>query len=306
MLALPAPPMQRLPLAELDGTVVVADLSPMATAVALVGAVLSRAAGDVPDELRRAIASRLRDRDVAALAPLAGPGPPPAALVPLERGLPFSEQLELVATTAGPPRWLRAYVDGLRRAWRAIEPVWQRATPLLDREVERVSVALARGATPAELIERALEPGRIDGDALLLPGRAPELRPPRVGPTLLLQPLLATSRCAAWAADEHGVCRAIRYALPTAWRLFDDDVPPVAGLDALLGRQRARILHALDRPARAGQLADLLQGPPSMVTHHLSALERAGLITRERTGRHVWVHRSARGSELTAIYDRAV
>jgi DNA-binding transcriptional ArsR family regulator len=43
-----------------------------------------------------------------------------------------------------------------------------------------------------------------------------------------------------------------------------------------------------------------------MVTHHLTALERAGLVTRERDGRHVWVHRSARGSELAAIYDRAV
>jgi len=41
-----------------------------------------------------------------------------------------------------------------------------------------------------------------------------------------------------------------------------------------------------------------------MVTHHLSAMERAGLVTRVRDGRHVWVHRSARGSELVALYER--
>jgi DNA-binding transcriptional ArsR family regulator len=307
MLALPARPMQRLPMAELGGTVVVPAISPMATVVALVGAVLSPDPDDVPGDLRRAITARLRPQDVAALRPLAEPGGPPRALVPLDRGLTFAEQLELVrdAATDAPACWLHAYVDGLRRAWRAIEPVWSRAAPLLDREVERVSVALARGAG-AELIVRLMPLSAVDGDALLLPGRAPHGGPVRVGPTLQLQPLIASAGGVGWTDDGHDVCLAIRYPLPAAWRLFAAEAPAVAGLDALLGRQRARILHALDRPARAGQLAALLQGPPSMVTHHLATLERAGLITRERDGRHVWVHRSARGSELAAIYDRTV
>jgi DNA-binding transcriptional ArsR family regulator len=288
-------PMQRSVLAGLDDTVVVAVISPMATAVALVAATLAPEPVDVPGDLRRAIAARLRRQDVAALRPLAAPGGPPPALVPLDRGLTFSEQLELVPEAAAdaPAGWLRAYVDALRRAWPAIEPVWSRAAPLLDREVERVSVAVARRGG-AELVARLLASSRIDGG------------PVRVGPTLLLQPLIASADSAGWSGDGNGVCLAIRYPLPAAWRLFAGEAPPVAGLDALLGRQRARILHALDRPARAGQLADLLQGPPSMVTHHLTALERAGLVTRERDGRHVWVHRSARGSELAAIYDRAV
>jgi DNA-binding transcriptional ArsR family regulator len=300
--------MQRLALAELDGTIVVAVISPMATAVALVAATLAPEPVDVPGDLRRAIAARLRRQDVAALRPLAAPGGPPPALVPLDRGLTFTEQLEHVREAAAdaPACWLRAYVDALRRAWRAIEPVWSRAAPLLDREVERVSVAVARGGG-AELIVRLLPFSRIDGDALLLPGPAPPGGGSvRLGPSLLLQPLIASADSAGWSGDGGGVCLAVRYPLPAAWRLLDGEARPVAGLDALLGHQRARILHALDRPARAGQLADLLQGPPSMVTHHLTALERAGLVTRERAGRHVWVHRSARGSELAAIYDRAV
>jgi DNA-binding transcriptional ArsR family regulator len=307
MLAHAGRPMQRLALAELDGTVVVAVISPMATAVALVGATLSPEPVGVPGDLHRAIAARLRRQDVAALRPLAAPGGPPHTLVPLDRGLTFAEQLGIVRDTAtdAPTCWLRAYVDGLRRAWRAIEPVWSRAAPLLDREVERVSVALARGGG-AELIVRLLPFSRIDGDALLLPGHAPHGGAVRLGPTLLLQPLIASTDSAGWSGDGDGVCLTIRYPLPAVWRLFGGETPPVAGLDALLGHQRARILHALDRPARAGQLADLLQGPPSMVTHHIAALERAGLVTRERDGRHVWVHRSARGSELAAIYDRAV
>jgi DNA-binding transcriptional ArsR family regulator len=279
----------------------------MATAVALVGAALAPEPVDVPGDPRRAIRARLRRQDVEALRPLASPGAPPQALVPLARGLTFAEQLGIVRerATDAPACWLRAYVDGLRRAWRAIEPVWSRAAPLLDREVERVSVAVARGAG-AELIARLLPFGRIDGDALLLPGHTTQGGPVRLRPTLLLQPLIASADSAGWTGNRDGVCLAIRYPLPAVWRLFAGEAPPVARLDALLGHQRARILHALDRPARAGQLADLLQGPPSMVTHHLTALERAGLVTRERDGRHVWVHRSARGSELAAIYDRAV
>ncbi len=48
----------------------------------------------------------------------------------------------------------------------------------------------------------------------------------------------------------------------------------------------------------------MLHGAPNMVTHHLRALEAAGLITRTRQGRNVWVRRSARGTQLAALYER--
>ena len=60
----------------------------------------------------------------------------------------------------------------------------------------------------------------------------------------------------------------------------------------------------LDRPATAGELAELLHAVPSVASHHLRALEAAGLITRTREGRRVRVRRSARGTELVVLYER--
>jgi DNA-binding transcriptional ArsR family regulator len=52
-----------------------------------------------------------------------------------------------------------------------------------------------------------------------------------------------------------------------------------------------------------GALAELLITVPSAVTHHTSALGSAGLVERERRGRHVFIRRTARGTALLAIYE---
>jgi DNA-binding MarR family transcriptional regulator len=80
-------------------------------------------------------------------------------------------------------------------------------------------------------------------------------------------------------------------------------VAPPASLEALLGVPRAALLRALDRATTAGQLATRLGLTPSGVTHHLRALEPAGLVARERHGRFVRVHRTIRGTQLLALYD---
>ena len=69
-------------------------------------------------------------------------------------------------------------------------------------------------------------------------------------------------------------------------------------LEALLGPQRARVLRELERPQSVGGLAKALIAVPSAATHHVGALEAAGLVVRERDGRRVIVHRTARGSRL--------
>jgi DNA-binding transcriptional ArsR family regulator len=115
-----------------------------------------------------------------------------------------------------------------------------------------------------------------------------------------LHPLVAPDSAAGWTDDYGDVCLAIRYAVPVAERGFE--ASPPASLEALVGPQRARILVHLERPAPAGELAELLRGVPSMATHHLRALERAGLVTRMREGRSVTVRRTARGSALVDLY----
>ena len=237
-----------------------------------------------------------------------------AAIAAADRaGHPASPWQPVAADPAG---WLRAYVHAVRRAWTALEPLWQRAAGTLDREVERVSVALARGAG-AELIAERFPYARVAGDALELPAHAApggaareaatgpsappaDGRPVGTGGALVLLPLVAPASAAGWTDDYGDVCLAIRYALPQ--ERFDADGPPPASLAALVGPQRALILTRLERPATAGELAALLHGVPSIASHHLRALERAGLVTREREGRRVMARRTARGSELVALY----
>jgi hypothetical protein len=322
---------QRLPLEELRRTIVAPAVAPLPTAVALIAHVLG---GGLP-ELRGELLAQLRRRDVEVLLPLRttergdGGGGRPNEIVPRLPSASLEDQLELVAevdpdvlaegivvaaraghptgpfehVTRDPALWLRLYVQAVRRAWTALEPLWRRSAGTLDREVERVSVALARGAA-AELIAERFPYARVAGGALELPAhaaaQAPAPRPVRTGEALVLQPLVAPPSSAGWTDDYCDVCLAIRYAVPQGWRGFDG--PPPASLAALVGPQRALILTRLERPASAGKLAELLHGVPSIASHHLRALERAGLVTRVREGRRVIVRRTARGSELVALY----
>jgi DNA-binding transcriptional ArsR family regulator len=315
---------QRLALEELRGTVVAPAVAPLPTVVAQIAHVLG---GGLP-ELRRPLLTQLRRRDVETLLPLRttergdGGGGRPNEIVPRLPSASLEEQLEVVAevdpdalargiVAAGraghptgpfeqvarePALWLRHYIQAIRRAWIALEPLWRRSAGTVDREVERVSVALARGAA-GELIAGRFPYARIAGDALELPAHGGPARAIRTGGVLVLQPLVAPPTAAGWTDDYGDVCLAIRYAVPT-----DVGRPMLASLEALVGPQRALILTHLEQPATAGRLAALLQGAPSMASHHLGTLERAGLVTRVRDGRSVSVRRTARGTELVALY----
>jgi DNA-binding transcriptional ArsR family regulator len=336
---------QRLPLEELRSTIVAPAVTPLPTAVALIAHVLR---GALP-ELRGDLLAVLRRRDVEALMPLRttepgnGGGGRPNEIVPRLPSASLENQLELVAevdpevlaegiVVAGraghptapfehvarePALWLHHYIQAVRRAWTALEPLWRRSAGTLDREVERVSVALARGAA-SELIAECFPYAGVAEDALELPTHASAAgalhtngvpahgdaaRPVRTGDVLVLQPLVAPTTAAGWTDDYGDVCLAVRYAVPQ--ERLDAAGPPPASLEALVGSQRALILTRLERPAGAGKLAELLHGVPSIASHHLRALERAGLVTRVREGRRVTVRRTARGSELVALYSES-
>jgi DNA-binding transcriptional ArsR family regulator len=62
------------------------------------------------------------------------------------------------------------------------------------------------------------------------------------------------------------------------------------------------LLRALDRPLTAGELATRLGQVPSGISHHVAALEQAGLVVRQRRGQSVVVYRTARGSSLLQLY----
>jgi DNA-binding transcriptional ArsR family regulator len=200
-----------------------------------------------------------------------------------------------------PNRWLDGYVAALRRAWSVVQQLWLQAAPLVERDIERVAVALARGSF-ADVVAINLSPrGRVEDDRWYIRDHDP---PAVIAPGLVLQPMLvgASARIVVYEREE---ISHVAYSLPGLHRLSTDGSAraTTTGLDALVGGPRADILRRLDRPALAGQLAEDLVFVPSAITHHLVALERAGLASRERRGRHVVVRRTARGTALLNLYE---
>jgi len=275
-----------------------------------------------PPAWRKAVISTLDAREVAVLGPFVKSRPHdlPSCLCSLPHrtcsGLAsLDEDLERIAAippdrfaaqlpsngewhavARNPRRWLHAFARAVRRASEGLQGPWRDATGLLDREAERVGVAAVRG-TERELVATRLAPGILKLEGPSPPGA--DLRR-RVG----MVPMLAGPGAShIWIID--GEPTHIAYPLPDAWRLLDGGAPPPAALEGLLGRQRALILRLLDRPLTAGKLAEALLAVPSAATHHLAILERAGLVERERQGRQVLARRTARGTEVLALYDQS-
>lgn len=93
----------------------------------------------------------------------------------------------------------------------------------------------------------------------------------------------------------------------TVWgslRLFpsETDASDFEALAALRDDSRERILRAVDRdePATVTALAEHVDRAPSTVSHHLSRLEEAALIERERNGQTVHVSLAQGVSDLLA------
>jgi len=181
--------------------------------------------------------------------------------------------------------------------------LWRQAAPFLEREVERVGTALARGAVD-QVLDGLYPDGRVEQDRWFIEGGT---TPTTIAPRLVLVPMLVGSKARFWHQDDHGGVDYVAYPLPGAHRLAWSDGQAAhdhaTGLDGLLGAPRAEILRRLDRVVPAGVLACHLQCAPSVITHHLVALERAGLVRRERSGRRVFVHRTARGTALLHLYE---
>jgi DNA-binding transcriptional ArsR family regulator len=296
----------------------------------IVDTISDRSRSAFPACVRRAALGHLRARDVATLSPFRHGSFPSEPTVALPGGS-LDDELEAivrtdpdalarsfdVATANGrptgpwrhlqraPERWLRSYATALRRAWVALEPHWTQAATLMDREVERVSVALARGAA-RELVPPLLPGTPVVADRWWLPSHTGASGDLRAARTIQLRPLLAPPTAGRWSDDNADVLVRVDYPLPNVWQAFDGEHPPPASLEALLGVQRAKLLLALDRPLTAGRLAALLHVVPSAATHHLRALEAAGLVARTRCGREVVVRRTARGSTLLGAYERGL
>jgi DNA-binding transcriptional ArsR family regulator len=299
------------------------------------GAALRDAAGAgrnaTPEAWCEAIRRHLRAQDYETLAPLVTPGPTlvPDPLVGLAEppGESFKDAIERMMATpidllaaeiaacraaAGnpgwaeaerdPPRWLRRYVASLLRAWKGFGPLWRNARPALDREMERIAMATALDAQ-LELLDGLLPESELDDGRWIVSCRFWEgrVRFPDCG--VVLMPLVAGERSSIFVRTDDilgSISYPVRSVLGT-----EPAEPPQAPLESLLGIPRAQILRAVTRPTSIGRLAEALRAVPSAATHHVAALENAGLVARDRCGRNVLVRRTGRGEALLELYGEA-
>jgi DNA-binding transcriptional ArsR family regulator len=203
-----------------------------------------------------------------------------------------------------PERWLEEWATTLGRVMDAVGDVWGAAQPLLDRETERIGMAAMLGAS-REVLATLHSLGAVEGDDLVMDrGGIEPLRWKVEEEGLVLVPMLGGDRAlVSWHRGD--AMTHLAYPVAGQQRLLEEPDVTDDALVRLLGARRALILRMLDQPRTAGAIAEALGAVPSAATHHVAALESAGLVARERRGQHVQVRRTARGTGLLALYERA-
>jgi DNA-binding MarR family transcriptional regulator len=331
----PSEPSQRVRFSDLDAAVLEPVVSPMPTVVEAVRDVVGGRRPAVLSAwqlrlLRRTMPRRML-RALAAFRPtsMASDGAPNPLLVAAPRAS-MREELERLAATPpealrraverasksgrptgpwmhlhrDPAAWLEDYVAGVRAIWAEVRPIWANAHDRLAREAEHLEVISGLGSAGHLAAGRAL-PGRAERDALVLPSHTETSGRLTMSGSVQVVPLLADVPAGSWGDDCGQRLLSLRYPLLPS-RTAEADAPLAPdSLEALLGSARAAVLLALDDRRGPGDVAERLLLTPSGVSHHLGALESAGLVTRTRLGRRVAIRRTGRAIALLALYDRA-
>jgi DNA-binding transcriptional ArsR family regulator len=324
------PGVEYIELRELDRRPLRVTVAPVFSLLAATRDAAGARRAGTPESWCRAIRAQLTRRDYETLAPLATsarvnvpdailpfPAPPGQSLKDsFERIIAGEDALlrdihacvssgragDWREPSRNPRLWVRSFVVALARAWNGFEPIWRMAQDPLARETERVMVAGERRAQP-QVLDSLLPHARLTSKRWEIEGFAEHdigYGVPEDG--LVLMPQVAGPL--ASAVYHVGTTMShVGYPIPR----LELDVPlrrsSSAPLEALLGIPRARILRELEQPGSNMGLAEAIRIAPSTATHHVTALEAAGLVTRDRSGRHVVVRRTARGEALVALYD---
>ncbi|WP_377444422.1 ArsR/SmtB family transcription factor [Plantactinospora sp. GCM10030261] len=300
-------------------------IMPMASVLSLLADAAGRPQG-VPPLLRSAVRSNLPYEATRLLTPMFGPSASsiPHCLTPSVsvRDVDFESHLNQIATAAHerlpdqvtalygeatpghwdwalrrPGRWVDAYIAMLRSAWEVLRPHWQRAQPLLEREIVRVGTASVRDTFDGVLAH--INPRwHYRDESLLIPDRHPE-RFALDNRRLVLTPTVSGVGASVFDPDMADMLW-LGYPLPNLWTVWRSE-PAGCGQDPLvlvLGPMRASLLRHAGSGLGMSQLADLLHCAPSVVTYHCTSLVDAGLLYRERRGRHTHVRRTERGNAM--------
>jgi DNA-binding transcriptional ArsR family regulator len=202
-----------------------------------------------------------------------------------------------------PDRWVDSLASLSVDTWSILQPVWDRAEPLVEREITRAGIARVRGGMDCFLNSLHHRLHFADGILTLGSGCADLAE---IGDRkLALVPLVNGSR-AIISFDTPDVAY-VGYPVPGLEAGLDRGglSGAQAGtnpLSSLIGPMRADMLRSLRVPATMGQVANRLNCLPRTASYHGAALERAGLLVRERRGQVVLASLTTAGEELLELF----
>lgn len=198
-----------------------------------------------------------------------------------------------------PQAALPALVSQMRSFWEAtLAPWWSRMAAFLEGEIAtraRRLVASGGEAAFADLHSTVTWDGRnLAVDSVTMAPRTVGLD----GRGLLLIPSVLAF--GAWPRVDRPWEPALTYQPAGTGDLWLHDPNRSTALDELIGRRRAALLRALERPASTLMLARCTGWSPGGVNTHLAVLRRTGLVVRRRDGREVIYSRTSAGDALCA------
>ncbi|WP_264928829.1 winged helix-turn-helix domain-containing protein, partial [Streptomyces sp. A012304] len=217
----------------------------------------------------------------------------------VRRARPEGARAHLRVSLAGPLPDLLERDDLPERAaalleyvWEAaVAPYWERRRRVLEADVVARTAQVSRGGWAAVL--DSLRPGtRWLGESRFQVNL--HEYPPREisGAELLFVPVTPRKGWVSW--EERGVGRyAVVYPCVGVLAGGGAEAAVPAGLSALLGSARARVLVLLGTPLTTTQLVAVTGQGLGSVGRHLRVLLDAGLVERRRVGRAVLYSRTA-------------
>ncbi|GAA0448423.1 transcriptional regulator [Actinoplanes capillaceus] len=226
---------------------------------------------------------------------------PPAVLrADLER-LPHPWHPFVTALHRHPEAGLERLVAEIQDYWRvALLPHWPRITRLLDGEVLHRSWALAQGGAAA--LFQGLH-AQVSWEHATLRVAHPAYEATRVldtGHGLVLVPSVFVWPGVFTQSSPPGQAGLV-YPPRAVGELWSRSGQPVASaLTRVIGRSRARLLTQLAVPASTFELSDRLGMSAPNVSHHLTVLREAGLVTAHRAGHSVLYLRTPAADTLIA------
>ncbi len=195
------------------------------------------------------------------------------------------------------PRAIASLVQLIRAYWdRALAPHWPRLRAVLEGDVLHRARQIADGG--AERLFADVDPSVSWADGVLRIEKAFDASLDLEERGLLFVPSVFMSQTVALVTDPQWQPTIIYPArgVGTVWEPQRAAAPEA--LAGVLGRVRAAVLTALERPRSTTDLAGALGVSAGGVSQHLGALRAAGLVQGHRVGRVVLYLRSPAGDTL--------